>query len=133
MKLNWGHYLAIAMVGFIAFIIGLITLIGNDKDALVEESYYEKGLQHEDVITREKNSLTYKDQVRVRYLGGNIEVDLPDSMEVQNVRLIFMRPDDVEKDLAYAFKSLTEDQRANGNTLFFRKSLDPGLYQSKVT
>jgi len=132
MKLNWGHYLTITMIVFIAFIIGLITLIGGNKDSLVEEGYYEKGLNHDETMKREANTMSYKDEVSVKYLGGNIELDLPDSMTVQNVRLLCMRPDDQSKDQSFLLKELTPNQAENGNTATFRKLLEPGLYKTTV-
>ena len=47
--MNWGTKLIIGMVLFMGFIATLVTfmIINNDKDALIEKDYYEKGQNYD--------------------------------------------------------------------------------------
>jgi len=134
MKLNWGHYLAIAMTLFIAFIVGMVTLVRGDKDDLTDEEYYEKGLQHESQIQLERNSLAFIDQVSINYEKGSKQllVDLPDSIEVENIRIELMRPDDANLDEKMRFDQIENETSGVQNILRFERELKRGFWKSKI-
>lgn len=51
--MNWGTKIVIGMASFMAFIIVLATLmIRSNPDPLVDEDYYEKGLNYDQEIKR---------------------------------------------------------------------------------
>lgn len=51
--MNWGTKIIIGMVSFMAFIIVLgILMIRSNPDPLVDEDYYEKGLNYDQEIKR---------------------------------------------------------------------------------
>ena len=67
MKLNWGHYVAIALGCFMIFIISLLYFAGY-TGGMVTEYYYEKEIHFQDEINSEKraNALAEKPEVIVQ-------------------------------------------------------------------
>lgn len=55
--MNWGTKLIMGMLSFMSFIIVLAVLMFNSKpDPLVDEDYYEKGLNYDKEIKRLEKS-----------------------------------------------------------------------------
>ena len=54
--MNWGTKLVIGMLSFMSFIVVLgVLMIGSTPDPLVDEDYYEKGLNYDQEMKLKKN------------------------------------------------------------------------------
>jgi len=68
--MNWGTKLVIGMLSFMSFIVVLAVLMFNSNaDPLVDEDYYEKGLNYDREMKRmekaKKDSIASSQEVRV--------------------------------------------------------------------
>lgn len=63
MKINWGTYLVAGALMFMGFIIYLAIKINQTDVPLVEENYYEKGLNYQQIIdnSNKTNNLLFID------------------------------------------------------------------------
>lgn len=67
--MNWGTKLVLGMGTFMSFIIVLAVMMFTSKtDALVEQDYYEKGIQYDDTFNK-------KEQVRKDQATPQIKID----------------------------------------------------------
>jgi len=55
MKINWGTKLAFFTILFMVFVITLVTIIMKQNVPLVEDDYYEKGLNYQKEIDNSSN------------------------------------------------------------------------------
>lgn len=106
--MNWGTKLMIGMATFMCFIVALgITMFNSKSDALVDNDYYEKGINYDE----EYNS---KEQVKKDSATPTIEITEAEltlkfiSSAVGDIRL--MRLDDKNMDKSFHFES-TADHR----------------------
>lgn len=54
--MNWGVKIIIGLAAFMLFIIGSsIYMISKDSDSLIDDDYYEKGLEYDVVYDRKQN------------------------------------------------------------------------------
>lgn len=132
MKLNWGHYIGLSIGLFIAFILGLIFLLPGGEDKLRETDYYEKGLDHDAQIEKERNTLPYKEQVEIAYRSGQLIVDLPDGQNPANIRVYLVKPDKAEFDYTIAAKTLEDTSAGSTNILKHTRTMAVGLWKTRI-
>jgi nitrogen fixation protein FixH len=99
MKMNWGTKLIAGMVIFMLFIISMVVYMFrvHGNDALVEEDYYEKGINYNQEYNAKRNVLTDNAQPEVVINKHQIIISLKDSASYE---LKMLRPatkkDDIE-------------------------------------
>ena len=106
MKWNWGTKLMIGMVSFMTFIIVLAVLMFNSTpDALVDNDYYEKGLNYDADYNR-------KEQVKADHAAPEIQVSTGEIVltfkEAAEGRVKIVRPSDKRMDKVVLIKTDTE-------------------------
>lgn len=104
MKLNWGHYIAIALGCFMIFILSLLFSAGDSGHAMVTEDYYEKELTFQNEIDAEKraNALAIKPEL-VSQANGVVLVFPEDIKDVKG-EVYLMRNNDETKDIRLRLK-----------------------------
>ncbi len=99
--MNWGTKIVLGMIAFMLFIIAMVIYMFNvhGNDALVDEDYYEKGINYNQEYNAMQNMLIDKSEPTLSITKNQIIIKLKDSASYE-VKL--MRPttskDDVYKE-----------------------------------
>jgi nitrogen fixation protein FixH len=103
--MNWGTKIVLGMVVFMLFIIGMVVYMFkvHDNDSLVEEDYYEKGLNYNQEYKAKENVLNEGAEPVIKINEHQIIIQLKDSASYE---LKMMRP-----------VKAAEDIKSKGNTI----------------
>ena len=96
MKFNWGHGITIFLIIFV-LCIAFVTYKGfQQKNALVEEEYYPKGLEYQKQIDRTANADAMAEKIKLTEQIGSIVITYPFSFKGKKPEgtLYFYRPSD---------------------------------------
>ncbi|RZL34263.1 MAG: nitrogen fixation protein FixH, partial [Pedobacter sp.] len=79
--MNWGTKLVLGMAAFMLFVIGMVVYMFrvHGNDSLVEEDYYEKGLDYDKEYDAKRNTLLDKAEPSVKIEASKIIIQLKDS------------------------------------------------------
>jgi len=104
MKLNWGHYIAIALACFMIFILTLLFTAGDSGHAMVTEDYYEKELTFQNEIDAENraNALTQKPELRMQANG--FVLTFPEDLKDATGEVYLMRNNNETQDVTLPIK-----------------------------
>lgn len=103
--MNWGTKLVLGMIAFMLFIIGMVVYMFkvHDNDALVEDDYYEKGINYDQEYIAKKNTLD-DNAVPIISVGTNeIRIQLAQPADYE---LLMMRPSSAKKDVSSKGKTM---------------------------
>lgn len=130
-KFNWGHGIALALAGFIAFILFMIFIFPNGKQnsELVSDNYYEDELAFQQVIDAKKNADQLPAKPNFLQTEEGIKITFPESIVVDDKKVNFnlFRTDDKNLDVK------KEVQIEEGNFIQIpKKVLVPGSYTLKI-
>lgn len=123
--MNWGTKIIIGMVTFMVFIVALVLIMFNSrKDALVENDYYEKGINYNEVYNRKE--LAHTDHVlpEISVTGKYILLTFK---EKANGTLALMRTADKTMD-----RSIKFDTNINHQLIVPLAKLNPGPWRMIV-
>ena len=125
--MNWGTKLVLGMAAFMLFIIGMVTYMfkNHDKDALVEEDYYEKGINYDKEYQAETNTLQEDAAPIIKLSETQLILQLKDSADYQ---LTLMRPSAAAKDI----KSSGKTQGDTNLIIIDATTLAKGLWSLKI-
>lgn len=73
--MNWGKGMAIVMILFIIFIVGMSCYMFNMPADDYDHQYYEKGLNYNKDYVKEKQVVTDKAQPIIKQVNGEISVE----------------------------------------------------------
>jgi len=104
MKLNWGHYIAIALGCFMTFILTLMFTAGDSGHAMVTEDYYEKELTFQNEIDAEKSALALTEKPELRSQANGMVLEFPTSIVDPKGTIYLMRNNDETKDILMPIK-----------------------------
>lgn len=125
--MNWGTKLVLGMALFMSFIVGMVVYMfkHHGNDALVEEDYYEKGINYDKEYDAKSNTLNDDATPEVKLSQSKLIIQLKDAGDYE---LTLMRPSAKEKDI-----------KSNGKTIGIKNliiietgSLDKGLWSLKL-
>lgn len=88
MKLNWGTWMVLVLVGFISFIMYFVVTMLTNKDYdqdLVVEDYYKAELHYQEEIDAEENALSLKENVQVSNKNGIWNIILPKAINLEEI------------------------------------------------
>lgn len=106
--MNWGTKLVIGMVSFMTFIIVLgVLMFTSEKDALVENDYYEKGLNYDSTFTAREQVNTDNAAPEISITTENIVLVFKDDAKGK-VKLMRTADKRMDRSLALA----TDQQKA---------------------
>lgn len=96
--MNWGTKIVLGMVAFMLFIIGMVIYMFSvhDKDSLVDEDYYEKGLNYDQEYNAKENVLNDQAEPVIKISENQIIIELKDSA---TYNLKIMSPANAKDDL----------------------------------
>lgn len=99
--MNWGYKIAILFIGFVVFMVGMVTICFRQNDIhLVEKQYYEKEIAYQNQINIETNTALLKNPPLIRYHHDSqtVSVEYPQSTGIEEGSILFFRPSDASKD-----------------------------------
>lgn len=99
--MNWGTKIILGMVTFMLFIIAMVVYMFSvhDKDPLIEENYYEKGINYNVEYNALQNVIKDQAQPKITVTTNQIIIEIKESAKY---KVVLMRPsssaDDVKQD-----------------------------------
>ena len=91
MKLNWGHYIAIALGCFMIFILTLLFTATDSGHAMVTEDYYEKELTFQNEIDAEKRVNALPEKPVINMQANGLMLSFPEEIIPSEGTLYLMR------------------------------------------
>jgi hypothetical protein len=130
MKFNWGHGIFTFIVIFLLSTAFVVYKGFQEKNALVEEEYYPKGLEYQKQINRIANADSMVEKITLLQKDGNIVISYPVSFSGKKLEgtLFFYRPSDDAGDYK---ESMICDNTMQQRVTTAR--LLPGKYVVKLT
>ncbi len=129
MKLNWGWGIFIVLVLFIAFMVNLVYKSSQVRVDLVSENYYDKEINYQQQIDREKNSLGLVQDVQIRKNSEFVEIVYPLDFNGSGISgdIQFFKPDNASLDFTLDVNA-AEGNRQIINTMAFKQ----GWWEIKI-
>ena len=106
--MNWGKGIIVAFVLFIGFIVTLVVILMSKNVDLQSEDYYKKEINYQEEITQQRAANDLKEKVKMQVQDDFVVIQLPDSISISAVELLFMRPDNDKDDQRF----LIEDTKS---------------------
>jgi hypothetical protein len=96
--MNWGTKIVMGMVAFMMFIVGMVIYMFHvhGRDALIEENYYEKGINYNAEYDAKQNVLHDDAKPKITITHTQIVIQLKDSAQYE---LVLMRPANSDDDI----------------------------------
>jgi len=89
--MNWGTKIVLGMIAFMMFIVGMVVYMFHvhGRDALIEENYYEKGINYNAEYNAKQNVLNDDTKPKITITKTQIIIQVKDSAKYD---LVLMRP-----------------------------------------
>ena len=126
--MNWGTKIVLGMITFMLFIIGMVIYMFHvhGRDALIEENYYEKGIDYNTEYNAKQNVTNDNAKPKITNTPKQLLIQLKDSATYQ---LILMRASDSKDDL-----KLTGETTGDSNIILIDKTkLAKGIWFISLT
>lgn len=96
--MNWGTKIVMGMFAFMLFIVAMVIYMFHmhGRDALIEENYYEKGINYNAEYDAKQNVLQDDAQPKITITNTQLVIQLKDSAEYA---LVLMRASDSNDDV----------------------------------
>jgi len=96
--MNWGTKIVMGMFAFMLFIVGMVIYMFHvhGRDALIEENYYEKGINYNVEYDAKQNVLHDDARPKITITHIQIVIQLKDSAQYE---LVLMRPANSDDDV----------------------------------
>ncbi|MGM0636098.1 MAG: FixH family protein [Bacteroidota bacterium] len=106
MKMNWGTYLVLAMIGFIGFIMFFVVqmMSSDNNQDLVEEGYYQKELLVQGEIDKTKNAFALSEQVQIKKTKDGVLITFPSELQEVSGTVLLYRPSNKKLDFEMPIK-----------------------------
>ena len=104
MKLNWGHYIAIALGCFMIFILTLLFTAGDSGHAMVTEDYYEKELTFQNEIDAENRANALKEKPQLKMQANGFVLVFPEELAEATGEVYLMRNNNESQDVRLPIK-----------------------------
>jgi len=101
MKFNWGTGILIFLILFLIAAGLFIAFAMRQSVELVDEDYYERGVDYSTQMEVEKRSAAYQEAILAIQLDGALQISITDSIAVKcdSARIQLYRPSDNQLDL----------------------------------
>ena len=121
--MNWGTKLVLGMAIFMLFIIGMVVYMFSvhGNDALVDDDYYEKGINYNEEYTAKQNLINDKAMPLLTLTKSQIIIKLKDSA---NYELKLIRPSTQNNDIKENGATVTDSNLV----LINRRAMHSGLW-----
>ena len=102
--MNWGVKILLTLITIVVVTVSVgIYMVSQDTDSLVEEGYYEKGLDYESIIEHQRNVETYNAQPEITVKDNYLEFLFKE--ENNKGEIILQRPSDQHLDQVIPFST----------------------------
>lgn len=111
--MNWGKGIVIAIVLFIGYIMTMVVIMISTSSDLVEDNYYEEGVNFEHKIQAIRNSKSIKEKLIINVDEKFLSIEFPSEVIMDSViegKIHLYRPDNGNLDKHFAFS------KKGGNT-----------------
>ncbi|RZK40981.1 MAG: nitrogen fixation protein FixH [Pedobacter sp.] len=121
--MNWGTKIVLGMVAFMLFIIGMVVYMFkvHGNDALVDENYYEKGIDYDREYNAKQNVLDDEKEPEITITKTQIIIQLKDSASYE---IKLMRPSTTKDDIRKRGSTIGD----NHLVLIDRQDMPAGLW-----
>lgn len=127
--MNWGKGITIAIILFMGFIISFVVRAFNRDSDLVSDTYYEEGLEYEDMVKAQNNYKLLGAEVEIQKLPEGIQISFPKTIiQPENGEIKFYRPQSKKYDRNFKLKL---DQ--NNHQLLDYRNFIEGFYQVSIS
>lgn len=103
MKINWGTKLAFFALSFMIFVVTMVVIISKQDVPLVEQNYYEKGLNYQKQID---NNQSLGEQVKIDVDGNNLFIINASPQKIEAGKIDYYRASDPTMDKGEMVKSV---------------------------
>ena len=89
MKFNWGTGIAIAIVGFISFIMYFVITMSTDNTYshdLVTDKYYQQELEYQKQIDAEKNASNLENNIKIIPTKEGLQIQFPEEFSSKEIK-----------------------------------------------
>jgi nitrogen fixation protein FixH len=103
--MSWGYKIAFAYGSFVMMMLFFIFIASRQTNDLVEDHYYEKELQFQNVLNAIQNLSTLHTAPQLVIDNNALSIHLPEaaSTDITNGKIEFIRLSDISKDLTFEF------------------------------
>jgi len=122
--MNWGWRITIVYSLFALTMIGAVIYSTTLDVNLVEEDYYEKEVNYQQVINKKENALRDSATFNVAVVGDSVVIHFPTA--VAQGKIYFIRAADVNNDKKFDLKVL------NGKQAFSKDLFKAGSYNLQI-
>lgn len=124
--MNWGKGIAIALGGFIIFIVILATIMMTSNVDLEAEDYYQQEVAYQQEIDALKNAHALDEKVEISQHEEHVMIVIPDSLNCTDISVQLRRPNNDNLDRDYTPQ--------NSKTILIPKEdLKAGLYKVLIS
>ncbi|RYG09282.1 MAG: nitrogen fixation protein FixH [Chitinophagaceae bacterium] len=125
--MNWGTKLVLGMALFMSFIIGMVVYMfkQHGNDALVEDDYYEKGINYDEEYNAKANTLNDDATPTIKLSKSQLILQLKNAADYQ---LTLMRPSAAAKDVKSRGKTVGDSNLI----IVDATKLDKGMWSLKL-
>lgn len=128
--MNWGYKIALVYILFASGLMGMVFMATSQEYHLVTENYYQKELEHDDLMAAKRNSSALKEPIRIHYDGmaKGVSISFPsDKADIQG-ELHFYHTVNAHKDQLFPLDTLQQDR-----VFIPREAIGPGRWKLKVS
>lgn len=120
--MHWGTKLVLGLAVFIIFIMGMVVymFMVHGNDALVDNDYYEKGINYNQEYTAKQNVLNDRAEPKITIHTAFIIIELKDSAQFT---LRLMRPSSEKDDVKIAGNTMGDKHAITINTQKMHRGL----------
>ena len=123
--MNWGKGLAVAMVGFMLFILYMVVTLMSKSTDLESEDYYQKEIDFEQEISAIANMNGLKEKVEVSQNDNYVLVQFPELEDIDSIEVILFRPNNEKDDQLFVLKD-------SKSLLIPKSKLNIGIYEMDI-
>lgn len=110
--MNWGTKIFLTLAVFIIGMVAVgIYMVSKNSDSLVEEDYYERGINFDEVYQRRQNLLAHQAQPKISVEGNMLHIHF--KHQENEGELLLKRASDQSQDIKIPF-SVQDDQFQTG-------------------
>ncbi|MCX2495403.1 FixH family protein [Pedobacter sp. PF22-3] len=94
--MNWGTKIVMGMFAFMLFIVGMVIYMFHmhGRDALIEENYYEKGINYNSEYDAKQNVIQDDAKPKITITNTQLVIQLKDSAQYELVLMRAVNSDD---------------------------------------
>lgn len=102
--MNWGFKIFFSLGFFmICIVCAGIYMVSQDTDTLIDEDYYEKGLNYDEVFEKKQNVISHQAKPTIKVERDTLYIEF--TKNANRGKLIFKKPSDGSLDMELPFQT----------------------------